>query len=154
MFSICSNSVEGIFPQPLNRRSKYEKSNFHTTYTFTNKATTLAWGTQSTIATIGGVDITVTMPANPNTNTHYTTGITAGATGTTSNSATTNGNTFIKIKDDSTHRGQVKIVGSGATTVTSDANGVITISSTDNNTVYTHPTSAGNKHIPSGGSSG
>ena len=126
----------------------------NTTYTFTNKATTLAWGTQSTIATIGGVDITVTMPANPNTNTHYTTGITAGATGTTSNSATTNGNTFIKIKDDSTHRGQVKIVGSGATTVTSDANGVITISSTDNNTVYTHPTSAGNKHIPSGGSSG
>lgn len=70
------------------------------------------------------------------TDTHYTTGITAGATGTTSNSATTNGNTFIKIKDNSTHRGQIKIVGSGATTVTSDANGVITINSTDNNTTY------------------
>lgn len=70
------------------------------------------------------------------TDTHYTTGITAGATGTTSNSATTNGNTFIKIKDNSTHRGQIKIVGSGATTVTSDANGIITINSTDNNTTY------------------
>ena len=108
----------------------------NTTYTFTNKAATLSWGTKSTIATVGGVDITVTMPANPNTDTHYTTGITAGETGTTSNSATTNGNTFIKIKDNSTHRGQIKIVGSGATTVTSDANGVITISSTDNNTTY------------------
>jgi predicted secreted Zn-dependent protease len=29
-----------------------------------------------------------------------------------------------------------------------------TISSTDTNTVYTHPTGAGNKHIPSGGASG
>lgn len=115
----------------------------NTTYTFTNKAATLAWGTKSTIATVGGVDITVTMPANPNTNTHYVTGITAGATGTTSNSATTNGNTFIKIKDDSTHRGQIKIVGSGATTVTSDASGVITIRSTDNNTVYSHPAGSG-----------
>ena len=76
------------------------------------------------------------MPANPNTDTHYTTGITAGATGTTSNSATTNGNTFIKIKDNSTHRGQIKLVGSGATSVSSNAEGVITISSTDNNTTY------------------
>jgi hypothetical protein len=34
----------------------------------------------------------------------------------------------------------VTIKGTGATTVTTDANGVITINSTDNNTVYTHPT--------------
>lgn len=71
------------------------------------------------------------------TNTHYTTGITTGASGTTSNSATSN--PYIKIKDDSTHRSQIQIKGSGATSVSSDANGVITISSTDNNTVYTHP---------------
>lgn len=32
--------------------------------------------------------------------------------------------------------------------------GIITISSTDTNTVYTHPTTSGNKHIPSGGASG
>lgn len=79
---------------------------------------------------------TMTMPANPNTDTHWTTGITAGETGTTSNSATTNGNTYIKIKDNSTHRGQIKLVGSGATSVSSNAEGVITISSTDNNTTY------------------
>ena len=41
----------------------------NTTYSFTNKNATLAWGTTSTIATVGGVDIKVTMPANPDTNT-------------------------------------------------------------------------------------
>lgn len=46
----------------------------NTTYTFTNKDATLAWGTESTIATVGGVDITVTMPSNPNTNTRNTAG--------------------------------------------------------------------------------
>lgn len=106
---------------------------------------TLTFGDTFTIPTItydaqghitGKGITTMTMPANPNTDTHWTTGITAGATGTTSNSATTNGNTFIKIKDNSTHRGQIKLVGSGATSVSSDANGVITISSTDNNTTY------------------
>ena len=62
--------------------------------------------------------------------TNSVTGITAGASGTTSNATTSNGNTYIKIKDDSTHRGQIKIVGSGATTVSSDNNGTITINST------------------------
>lgn len=37
--------------------------------TFTNKDVTLAWGKKSTIATVGGVNITLTMPANPDTNT-------------------------------------------------------------------------------------
>ena len=71
-------------------------------------------------------------PPTTDTNTHYTTGITAGASGTISNSALTN--PYIKIKDDSTHRSQIQIKGGGATTVSSDANGVITISSTDTNT--------------------
>lgn len=77
------------------------------------------------------------IPPTTDTNTHYTTGITAGASGTTSNSALTN--PYIKIKDDSTHRSQIQIKGGGATTVSSDANGVITISSTDTNTQsYAH----------------
>ena len=42
----------------------------NTTYSFVNKAVTLAWGNTSTIATVGGVNITVKMPANPNTD-HY-----------------------------------------------------------------------------------
>lgn len=49
--------------------------------------------------------------------------------------------------------GNILIQGGGATSVTKSGN-TITISSTDNNTVYTHPTTAGNKHIPSGGKSG
>ncbi len=40
--------------------------------TVSNKGATLAWSTTSTIATIGGTDIKVTMPGNPNTNTTYT----------------------------------------------------------------------------------
>ena len=94
----------------------------------------LTSGTKVGTITINGTGTDLYAPTN--TDTHWTTGITAGATGTTSNSATTNGNTFIKIKDNSTHRGQIKLVGSGATSVSSDANGVITINSTDNNTTY------------------
>jgi len=43
----------------------------NTTYAFSNKGVTLAWNTQSTIAVCGGTNITVKMPANPNTNTTY-----------------------------------------------------------------------------------
>ena len=94
----------------------------------------LTSGTKVGTITINGTGTDLYAPTN--TDTHWTTGITAGETGTTSNSATTNGNTFIKIKDNSTHRGQIKLVGSGATSVSSNAEGVITISSTDNNTTY------------------
>lgn len=38
-----------------------------TTYSFTNSNATLAWGTSKTIANVGGTDITVSLPANPNT---------------------------------------------------------------------------------------
>ena len=37
----------------------------------TNSGPTLAWGQTSTIGTVAGVDLKVTMPANPNTNTNY-----------------------------------------------------------------------------------
>ena len=73
---------------------------------------------------------TLTLPASGDT--HYTTGIAAGGSGATANAATSN--PYIAIRDNSTHRGQVQIKGGGATTVSSDANGVITITSTDTNT--------------------
>lgn len=103
--------------------------------TVSNSAPTLAWGTTSTIGTIGGTALTVKMPANPNTDTHYTTHLYAGS-GTAANAATTNGNTKLTVTDNSTVRNSITIKGTGATTVTSDANGVITINSTDNNTTY------------------
>lgn len=98
----------------------------------TNNAPTLAWGTTSTIGTIGGTALTVKMPGNPNTDTHWTTGLFIGASNTKANAAATN--PYIKLYDNDTKRAEFKITGSGATTVTSDANGNITISSTDTNT--------------------
>lgn len=66
------------------------------------------------------------------TNTHWTTRIYAGASGAASHAATSN--PYIKITDDNTYRNQLRIIGSGATSVSSDASGNITISST--NTTY------------------
>ena len=99
-----------------------------------NSNPTLAWSTTPTIGTVDGVELKVTMPANPDTNTHYTIGLYVGASGAKSNAATSNGSTYLKLYDDSTSRASFKISGSGATTVSSDANGNITISSTDTNT--------------------
>lgn len=98
----------------------------------TNSAPTLAWGTTSTIGTVGGTALTVKMPGNPNTDTHWTTGLFIGASNTKANASATN--PYIKLYDNDTKRAEFKITGSGATTVTSDANGNITIKSTDTNT--------------------
>ena len=63
-----------------------------------------------------------------NTNTHYTTRLYAGKSGAAANAAATN--PYLKVTDDNTYRNQIQFKGGGATTVSSDANGVITISST------------------------
>lgn len=54
-----------------------------------------------------------------------------GATNTTSNAATTNGNTYLKIIENNAVRSNLKISGSGAASVTSDASGNITITGTN-----------------------
>ena len=64
------------------------------------------------------------------TDTHFTTHLYAGS-GTAANAATTNGNTKLTIVDNTTTRNSVTIKGTGGTTVTSDANGVVTINSVD-----------------------
>lgn len=71
------------------------------------------------------------------TDTHYTTGLYIGASNTKANAATTNGGTYIKLYDNDTKRSEFKIVGSGSTTVASDANGNLIISSTNNDTKNT-----------------
>jgi hypothetical protein len=68
------------------------------------------------------------------TDTHYTSLNVIGATGTTTNASTTNGNTYLKHVENGALTSSHKIAGSGATTVTTDANGNITISSTDTDT--------------------
>ena len=73
---------------------------------------------------------TVKIPVSDNTDTHYTTKLVATTSSGTAHAATTNGNTYLRLFDDSTARQSIKIVGTGATTVSTDANGVITINST------------------------
>lgn len=74
------------------------------------------------------------------TNTHYTTRLYAGASGTAANSATTS--PYIKVTDDDTYRNQIRLLGGGATSVSSDASGNITITST--NTTYGLATASSN----------
>ena len=74
------------------------------------------------------------------TNTHYTTRLYAGASGTAANAAASN--PYLKVTDDSTYRNQVRFIGAGATSISSDASGNITITST--NTTYGLASSSSN----------
>ena len=76
------------------------------------------------------------LPFLADSDTHSITGMYIGATNAKANAATTNGNTYLKLYDDNTKRAEFKVVGSGATKVSSDASGNITISSTDNDTHF------------------
>lgn len=74
------------------------------------------------------------------TNTHYTTKLYTGASGTAANSAISN--PYLKVTDDNTYRNQVRFIGAGATSISSDASGNITITST--NTTYGLATASSN----------
>ena len=74
------------------------------------------------------------------TNTHYTTRLYAGASGSATNVAISN--PYLKVTDDNTYRNQVRFIGSGATSISSDASGNITITST--NTTYGLASSSSN----------
>ena len=63
------------------------------------------------------------------TNTHYTTRLYAGASETAANAAASN--PYLKVTDDNTYRNQVRFIGAGATSISSDASGNITITSKD-----------------------
>ena len=74
------------------------------------------------------------------TNTHYTTKLYAGASGTAANSAISN--PYLKVTDDNAYRNQVRFIGAGATSISSDASGNITI--TSENTTYGLASSSSN----------
>lgn len=99
--------------------------------------------------TAGTYELKKTVPADAVfTDTHWTSHLYAGASNGVVNAATTNGNTYLILCDNTTARDRRKIAGNGATSVTSDANGNITISST--NTVYTHPSYTARTGKPTG----
>lgn len=85
---------------------------------------------------VTGVTVdSIKMPANPNTNTHYTSkNIIGGSATATANAAATNGNVYLNHLEESAVKSAHKIIGAGATTVTSDGNGNITITSKNDNT--------------------
>lgn len=62
-----------------------------------------------------------------NTDTHWTARSYVGSKDAHANTTTTNGNTYLQLFENGTIRDQHNIVGSGATTVASDASGKITI---------------------------
>lgn len=96
-------------------------------------------GSGITVDTGGTISLTKTnvtnalgyTPPTADTNTHYTTGLIVGnSSSSTGNTAVTTNGVFLNLKDDNHIRNSHKIVGGGATTVTSDSGGTITISST------------------------
>jgi hypothetical protein len=115
------------------------KDTEYTHPTYTSKAAGLykievdGTGHVSAATAVTKTDITDLGIPESNTNTTYD---------LAASKSKTNGNVTIDLTAGGSGSGtdSVKIKGSGATTVTTDSNGVITISSTDNNTVYTHPT--------------
>ena len=111
--------------------------------TSANKLNTDAGSATNPVYFANGIPVKCTYELNKTvpsdavfTDTHYTTGVKVGASGTNSNAAVTN--PYVKVLDNTTYRSQIQLKGGGATTVSSDANGVVTITST--NTTY----SAGN----------
>lgn len=111
----------------------------HPTYTSKTsglyKITVDGTGHVSATTAVAKADITALGIPGTDTDTHYITHLYAGASNGSANATTTNGNTYLIVTDDSTVNNRIKIAGTGATSVTSDANGNITIDST--NTIYT-----------------
>jgi hypothetical protein len=73
---------------------------------------------------------TITLPGSGNT--HYTTALYATSeTGTSGTTSLTNGNVYLRLFDDTTARSTIKVYGSNAVSVTTDANGDINIDATN-----------------------
>ena len=95
-------------------------------------ATDTSTGVMKLYSTIGSnEDGTMTQLAIKNAidEGHRVTKLIAGASNSTVNAATTNGNTYLRLFDDNTVRNSIKIAGSGAVTVSSDNSGNITVGS-------------------------
>lgn len=106
------------------------------------KITTNAQGHVTAATAVAKSDITAL--GIPASDTHHTSSTVVGASNAAkANAAATNGNVWLNHIENNTVRSAHNIKGGGATTVVSDANGVITISSTDTNTHYASGTKVG-----------
>lgn len=84
-------------------------------------------------------------------NTHYVSSLISGESTSTSNAAvSTNGNVYLRLFDDSTNRGSIKIYGGGGVSVTSPTAGQVYINAdanTDTKVIQTSTTTSGNYPI-------
>lgn len=97
---------------------------------------TLKSGTAVGTIKINGTSTTIYAPTN--TDTHWTSSLITGASATAkTNAAATNGNVWMNLVENNIIRNTHNIVGAGGTTVACDANGKITITSSNANTTYT-----------------
>lgn len=93
--------------------------------------------------------LTITLPNDTH---HQSSTVITNSAAEKSNAASENDNTYLNHIENGVVRSAHKIVGAGSTTVSSDTDGVLTI--TSENTVYKHPTTPGNIHLPAGGEIG
>ena len=109
------------------------------------KVTVDSTGHISAATAVTKSDITALGIPASDTDTHYTSKNVVGSSTAISNttSALTNGNVYLNSVENGVVTSAHKISGSGATTVTTDANGNIIISSTDTNTNTTYTAGTG-----------
>lgn len=112
-------------------------------FTVSSSTPTASWGGTVTVGTVKGTDLKFKMPANPNTDTHYTAKnvVASSSTGIANVTAATS-NPYLNLVENGAVRSTHRISGSGATSVKTDTSGNITISST--NTTYTPATQSDN----------
>ena len=119
--------------------------------------------TARTISLAGNVTGSVSF--NGSSNVSITTALAANSVGASEIAANAVGSSEIatdavgasEIAANAVRASELSVSGNGSTSqfLRSDGDGTFTWATpTDTNTVYTHPTSAGNKHVPTGGSSG
>lgn len=147
------NYVKGVTSSIQTQlNGKASSSHTHSSYVnqnaFSNikvgEVTVAADTATDTVTLIAGDNTTITPDATNDTitissaDTHYTSKNVVGSTTATSNTTTalTNGNVYLNSVENGAVTSSHKISGSGATTVTTDTKGNITISST--NTTYTN----------------
>lgn len=93
--------------------------------------------------------LTITLPNDTH---HQSSTVITNNTAGITNEVSENGKTYLNHIENGVVRSTHKIVGAGSTKVSSDGDGVLTITSKD--TVYSHPTTPGNIHLPAGGKVG
>ena len=125
----------------------------------TANGNTLGGVKSSTTGTTSGRDYNVEVKSNgtmkvnvpwTDTDTHNTAYLRAGNNNSTSNEATNNGNTYLKIVDGNSKTSSLNISGIGGATVKSDANGNITIESPLYRTLNTTNNDTSARHVIKG----